>query len=497
MRVVDDGITGLVVVVIVVSLGFEGQVANELGVPSEDDVLEAAGCGETTESEVLDHPVEGAHEVIKLLLGVKSEGLDGVVHEGVLYVAHIFDGVVVVHHLGVVGVVEAEVRVGVTSQVADFNGAEGRSSLGTGRRVVEELTVVEVFGSLHADSGNSPVGDGEARTSGVICVDGLGEVVLVLSLDVRRGEGDLRGSPLSSSNVLGGAVLLVLGLHGAGALVLFVVEFLRFLKSKSERSGNIPVVECSQHSIVHASSGLNSGPVAVPGSGSKELDISDVVEVVSSTHGGDGGGGDSSGGHEGSAIVVGGGERGGEGLVVLESVGKSAGSNVDGEVSTNLLERGGDSLDHHVGVGLVGVVISLLVRVGVDAHSLSLGDAEGSLDGGPLFSGNPFVELEHVSRAQERGVLESLSRVKILVEKSDTILVGKSGVTSTLGNLRLSEEVHADVSHGVDRLIISWVNSEGGVVEETSSGPLEGSQVTVVYHCGGSEDSLSNNLGLD
>jgi len=46
--VVDDGITGLVVVVIVVSLGFEGQVANELGVPSEDDVLEAAGSGETT-----------------------------------------------------------------------------------------------------------------------------------------------------------------------------------------------------------------------------------------------------------------------------------------------------------------------------------------------------------------------------------------------------------------------------------------------------------------
>jgi len=113
--------------------------------------------------------------------------------------------------------------------------------------------------------------------------------------------------------------------------------------------------------------------------------------------------------------VVGGDGRG-EGGGILHSVGKSTSSNVDGEVSANLLKRGGNSLDHHVGVGLVSVVISLLVGVGVDAHSLLLGETESSLDEGPLRSGNPFVELEHVSRAQERGGLERLSRVKVLVE---------------------------------------------------------------------------------
>jgi len=288
--VVDDGITRLVVVVSVVGLGFEGQVVDQLGVPSEDHFLQGAGGDETTESEVLDHPVKSAYEVVKLCLGVKSEGLDGLVHEGVLHVAHIFDGVVVVDHLGVVGVVQAEVRVLVTSQISDFNGAEGRRSLGTGIRFVEELTVVEVFGSLLTDSGNSPVGDGKAGFGAIGLVESR-EVVVVISFDVGRGEGDLRGSPLSSSDVLGRAILLVLGLHGTGAGVLIVVECLRLLEGVSKRCVYSTVVECSQHSVIHASSGLNSGGIVVPGSGSKELDIGDVVEVVLSAHGGDSGGG--------------------------------------------------------------------------------------------------------------------------------------------------------------------------------------------------------------
>lgn len=68
----------------------------------------------------MDHPVHGTEEVVKLLLGVKSECCDSLVHVFGGGVADILSGVVVVGHLGIVGVVHAEVGVTVRSQVSNF-----------------------------------------------------------------------------------------------------------------------------------------------------------------------------------------------------------------------------------------------------------------------------------------------------------------------------------------------------------------------------------------
>jgi len=77
-------------------------------------------------------------------------------------------------------------------------GIESRRSLGTRERVVEELRVVEVLGSLIADSRNSPVSNSEA-TGSVVSQSELREVISIL---IRRVQGNPRSTPLSSSDVI-------------------------------------------------------------------------------------------------------------------------------------------------------------------------------------------------------------------------------------------------------------------------------------------------------
>lgn len=98
-------------------------------------------------------------------------------------------------------------------------GIESRRSLGTGVRLVEELRVVEVLGSLIADSRNSPVSNSEA-TGRVVGQSELREVISVL---IRRVQGNPRSTPLSSSDVIGGAVLCVLSFQRRRAAILIEV----------------------------------------------------------------------------------------------------------------------------------------------------------------------------------------------------------------------------------------------------------------------------------
>ena len=98
-------------------------------------------------------------------------------------------------------------------------GIESRRSLGTRVRLVEELRVVEVLGSLIADSRNSPVSNSEA-TGSVVRQSELREVIGVL---IRRVQGNPRSTPLSSSDVIGGAVLCVLSFQRRRAAILIEV----------------------------------------------------------------------------------------------------------------------------------------------------------------------------------------------------------------------------------------------------------------------------------
>lgn len=98
-------------------------------------------------------------------------------------------------------------------------GIESRRSLGTRVRLVEELRVVEVLGSLIADSRNSPVSNSEA-TGSVVRQSELREVISVL---IRRVQGNPRSTPLSSSDVIGGAVLCVLSFQRRRAAILIEV----------------------------------------------------------------------------------------------------------------------------------------------------------------------------------------------------------------------------------------------------------------------------------
>lgn len=140
----------------------------------------------------MDHPVHGAHEVIELLFRVKSESLDDVSHVLGFHVVNILNGVVVVGHFGVVGVVKAEVGVFISSQVCNLVGSESGSSLRTRVGLVQELTVVEVLRGLSADSGNSPVRNGKSSYSTVGEVE-LRPVVLIIcrtGVFVRRVKSD-------------------------------------------------------------------------------------------------------------------------------------------------------------------------------------------------------------------------------------------------------------------------------------------------------------------
>lgn len=108
--VVENGITSLVVIIFVINFRFEAQVLDELRIPSVNEVGKRAFCDKASKSVVLDHPVEGSDEVIKLLVRVKSESHPGVVHVDVS-VRYIFNRVVIVHTLGVEGVVKTLVSI--------------------------------------------------------------------------------------------------------------------------------------------------------------------------------------------------------------------------------------------------------------------------------------------------------------------------------------------------------------------------------------------------
>lgn len=101
--------------------------------------------------------------------------------------------------------------------------------------------------------------------------------------------------------------------------------------------------------------------------------------------------------------------------------------------------------------GLVGVVVTLLEGVRVDASSLVLGKAKLSKNTAPLLSLVPLLELEVVAWGQDRSSKVCVGSVKVLVEKLFGLLVSEGSVASTLGDLRLSQEVHAYVLHGVSR----------------------------------------------
>lgn len=101
-------------------------------------------------------------------------------------------------------------------------GIESRRSLGTDVRLVEELRVVEVLGSLIADSRNSPVSNSEA-TGSVVRQSKFREVIIVLNVHIRRVQGNPRSTPLSSSDVIGGAVLCVLSFQRRRAFILIEV----------------------------------------------------------------------------------------------------------------------------------------------------------------------------------------------------------------------------------------------------------------------------------
>lgn len=140
----------------------------------------------------MDHPVHSAEEVIELNLRVKSEGLDGVVHVLAYNVVNILNRVVVISHLGVVGVVKAKVGVFIASQVHYLPGIEGRSSLRARVGLVQELAVVEVLRGLIGDSGNGPVSDGKSSHGTVGEVE-LRPVVVIVSTSrvfVRRVKSD-------------------------------------------------------------------------------------------------------------------------------------------------------------------------------------------------------------------------------------------------------------------------------------------------------------------
>lgn len=120
--------------------------------------------------------------------------------------------------------------------------------------------------------------------------------------------------------------------------------------------------------------------------------------------------GHNSGKHSGASVGI--------GKAVFRSVSHGTGGDVDGEVLSNLVERGVNGLGQHVGVGLVGVVVTLLESVRVDTGGLGLGEAEGSLNGAPFVGLVQVLECEVVARRQER-CLVVVSQV--LVEEGNTL----------------------------------------------------------------------------
>lgn len=86
---------------------------------------------------------------------------------------------------------------------------------------------------------------------------------------------------MSSSDVRGGAVLLVLGFHSRRAHVFIVVVSLRFFKVVSERGGIVPVVEFGYLSISPACFIFQGGgTVVIPGWLHEHLHIGDVGKAV-------------------------------------------------------------------------------------------------------------------------------------------------------------------------------------------------------------------------
>jgi len=123
--------------------------------------------------------------------------------------------------------------------------------------------------------------------------------------------------------------------------------------------------------------------------------------------------------------------------------------------------------------GLVGVVVTLLEGIGVDTSSLVLVKPKLSKDAAPLLGLVPLLELEVVARRQDRCSKVCVGGVEVLIEKLLGLLVCEGSVTSALSDLRLSQEVHADVLHGVYGLVGHIAScrvsgSEVGVVQERS-----------------------------
>lgn len=111
MRVVKNRVTGLEVVVVPVGLRLESIGLDQGGIPSLYEFSHLTLGNETSEGEVLDHEGHDVKVLVESVLVLESKLLPSFSHVGSDVVVNIFNGVVVINHLGVVSIVKAEVGV--------------------------------------------------------------------------------------------------------------------------------------------------------------------------------------------------------------------------------------------------------------------------------------------------------------------------------------------------------------------------------------------------
>ena len=159
---------------------------------------------------------------------------------------------------------------------------------------------------------------------------------------------------------------------------------------------------------------------------------------------------------------------------MVDAVGHSASSEVDGEVRVQDLHGLHDTLSQHVAVGLVGSVHRLLVSVREEARSLVLVQTEASAEGHPLTGLNHLLEGEVVLGSEERlRVCGAGLTFEVLVEELETVFHGEGDVAAGLADLGHGHEAHVEALDGVKGCAVVWVHAEVSVVEHAGGGPLE------------------------
>lgn len=129
MRVVKNSVASLEVVVSVVGLRLESIPVDQLRVPSNDELSQRTLGNETTKGEVLDHEGHDVQVLVESDLVLESKLSPGFSHVGSDVVVNVFDGVVVINHLGVISIVKAEVGVLTVGQGRYLSDSKRRRSL--------------------------------------------------------------------------------------------------------------------------------------------------------------------------------------------------------------------------------------------------------------------------------------------------------------------------------------------------------------------------------